>query len=307
MAARRIWYLTALAGCLVFYVAYGEWFSFLLLCCILGLPWLSLLVSLPAMLQFRAEVAGTDRARQGVEAEVWILGTCPLPLPLFKGKIRLRRCITGESWRYKVHKGLPTDHCGGITAAVERGSVCDYLGLFSIPLRKPGKKTILIRPVPLPLPEPPDLQRYLARSWKPKFGGGYAENHELRLYRPGDSLNQVHWKLSAKTGKLMLREPMVPERGLMLLTMDISGTAEELDRKFGRLLWLGTYLLEQSVPFEVRAMTDRGLESWSVASETELQKALEALLCSGPAAGSVLEHSFAASWQYHVGGGADEA
>ena len=306
MAARRIWYLTALAGCLVFYVAYGEWFSFLLLCCILGLPWLSLLVSLPAMLQFRAEVAGTDRARQGVEAEVWILGTCPLPLPLFKGKIRLRRCITGESWRYKVHKGLPTDHCGGITAAVERGSVCDYLGLFSIPLRKPGKKTILIRPVPLPLPEPPDLQRYLARSWKPKFGGGYAENHELRLYRPGDSLNQVHWKLSAKTGKLILREPMEPVRGLILLTMTLRGTPDEIDRKFGRLLWMGTYLLGQEVRFEIRALTADGVQSFPVTSEQDLHRAIDTLLCAGAAEGSVRDFDFAASWQYHIGGEPDE-
>lgn len=306
MAARRIWYLTVLAGCLVFYVAYGEWFSFLLLCCVLGLPWLSLLLSLPAMLRFRASVAGTDRAQQGVEAEVWVLGTCPWPLPPFRGKLRLRRCITGESWRYKVYKGLPTDHCGGITAEIEKGRVCDYLGLFSIPLREPARKTILIRPTPMPLPEPPDLQRYLAWAWKPKFGGGYAENHELRLYRPGDSLNQVHWKLSAKTGKLILREPMEPVRGLILLTMTLRGTPEEIDRKFGRLLWMGTYLLGQEVRFEIRALTADGVQSYSVASEQSLHKAIDSLLCCRAAEGSIRDLDFAASWQYHIGGEPDE-
>lgn len=301
-----MWYQTVLAGCLVFYVAYGEWFSFVLLCCILALPWLSLLLSLPAMLRFRAAIAGTDRAQQGVEAEIWIVGRCALPLPPFKGKIRLSRCITGEEWYYKAHKGLPTDHCGGILAAVERGRVCDYLGLFSIALREPGEKTILVRPVPLAVPEPPDLQRYMARAWKPKFGGGYAENHELRLYRPGDSLNQVHWKLSAKTGKLILREPMEPQRGLMLLTMTLRGTPEEIDRKLGRLLWMGTYLLDQDIRFEIRALTADGIQSYPVASEQALDRAVDSLLCQRAAEGSVRDYPFAASWQYHIGGEPDE-
>ncbi|MBR2633811.1 MAG: DUF58 domain-containing protein, partial [Lentisphaeria bacterium] len=45
-------------------------------------------------------------------------------------------------------------------------------------------------------------------SGRPKPGGGYGENYEIRQYRPGDNLNQIHWKLSAKVGDLMLREPM---------------------------------------------------------------------------------------------------
>ncbi len=306
MAARRIWYLAALGGCLVFYTAYGEWFSFLLLCCVVGLPWLSLLLSLPAIIRFRAGVAGTDRAQQGVEADIWLVGSCPLPLPPFQGKIRLTRCITGESWYHKQNQFLETGHCGGIVAAVERGRVCDYLGLFSFHLREPGKKIILIRPVPLALPEPPDLRRYIARSWKPKFGGGFAENHELRLYRPGDSLNQVHWKLSAKTGKLILREPMEPQRGKLLVTMTVRGTPEEVDRKFGRLLWLGKYLVGQGLNFELRALTGEGVRACPVASERELHRAIDSLLCQRKAEGSIRELSFAASWCYHIGGQPDE-
>ena len=307
MVTRIILYLFALADFVVFYVFYQEWVSWIVLLAVIGLPWLSLAVSLPAMLTYRLEPEAPARLKVSAAARVRMHGTCAAPHPPVKTKILLTRTITGESWTVKLGERLPTDHCGALTARPVRAGVYDYLGLFRIKPRKIGTAATVVLPEPAKMQVPPDLSRYLARAWRPKPGGGFAENHELRLYRPGDSLNQVHWKLSAKTGKLMLREPMVPERGLMLLPMDISGTAEELARKFGRLLWLGTYLLEQSVPFEVRAMTARGLESWSVASETELQKALEALLCSGPAAGSVLEHSFAASWQYHVGGGADEA
>ncbi len=306
MAAKRIWYLAVLACCLVFYAAYGEWFSWLLLCCVLGLPWLSLIQSLPAMVRFRASVAGTDRVQQGIGGDAWILGSCPLPMPPFRGSLRLTRCFTGESWPHRDWQALPTAHCGGITAVIEKGRVCDYLGLFALPMARPEGKTILVRPRPLALPEPPDLKRYIARSWKPKFGGGFSENHELRLYRPGDSLNQVHWKLSAKTGKLILREPMEPQRGLLLLTMTLRGTPEELDRKFGRLLWLGTYLLEHGLVHELRVLTAGGVQAYRVASEQDLGRAIDSLLCQKVAEGSIREIPFPASWQYHIGGEPDE-
>ena len=41
MAVRRLIYLAALSGCGIFYIAYGEWFSFLALVLMLVLPWLA--------------------------------------------------------------------------------------------------------------------------------------------------------------------------------------------------------------------------------------------------------------------------
>jgi len=300
-------YLSALICCFVFYIAYGEWFSWLVLLIVLGLPWLSLLLSLPAICSFRLETDGAAALTVGGEGQAWLVGSSRMPLPPFRGKLRLTQCITGESRRYRALEGLPVDHCGGITVTAEKGRVCDYLGLFAFPVKTRNQKTVLVRPIPVPVPEPPDLKRYIARSWRPKSGGGFAENHELRLYRPGDGLNQVHWKLSAKTGKLTIREPMVPQRGLVLLTMTLRGTHEELDRKFGRLLWLGTYLLEQKIPFEIRALTADGVRSIPVPDEPSLTKAIDTLLCSGAAEqGSIRDRSYAASWQYHIGGDTDE-
>lgn len=307
MAGRRLGYLASLLGCWIFYIAYGEWFSWVALLLILGLPWLSLLLSLPAIFQFRLEPECPAAVQMGTPAQVWLLGACGYPMPPFSGKIRLRRHITGEEMRYQAEEGLPTDHCGGIAVTVEKGKVHDYLGLFAFPVKKKASASVLVRPAAVAVAVPPDLNRYIARSWRPKFGGGYAENHELRLYRPGDSLNQVHWKLSAKTGKLMLREPMEPQRGLVLLTLNLRGTPEELDRKFGRLLWLGMYLLERNVPFEVRALTGEGIVSLPVTGEQELNKAVDTLL-RAPAAreGDLRLRQYRASWQYHIGGDADE-
>jgi len=308
MAVRRLWYLVALLCCLVFYIAYGAWFSWVLLLVVLGLPWFSLVLSLPAMIKLKIAPAGPEWIPLGESARLWLLGSCEAPMPPFRGKIRLISCMDGENRPYDPVKGLVADHCGGITATVEKAKVYDYLGLFSFRIRKTEHKTILIRPNPLAEKTPEALHRYTAQSWKPKFGGGFAENHELRLYRPGDSLNQVHWKLSAKTGKLILREPMEPERGLLLLTMTLRGSGQELDRKFGRLLWMGSYLLDRDFPYELRVLTGKGLEVFSIRYAQDLSKAIDSLLCT-PAAkeGSIRDRNFAASWQHHIGGEPDEA
>lgn len=308
MAGRRFTYLCTLAGCVVFYIAYQEWFSWVLLLAVAGIPWLSLLLSLPAILTFHIQPEAPSALPMGIAGEVALVGASRFPVPPFRGRLRLRRCTTGEVWQQKETTKLPSEHCGGIEVLPENVWVCDYLGLFRFRIKNVEGRTVLVRPVPAKMSAPPDLSRYLAHAWKPKPGGGYGENHELRLYRPGDSLNQLHWKLTAKTGKLILREPMEPVRGLVLLTLDIKGTPEELDRKFGRLLWLGNCLLEQNVKFELQAMTGTGIFSRSVASERDFQRAVDSLLCCPPAPeGSLRDQPIAASWHRHIGGEPDEA
>ena len=95
--------------------------------------------------------------------------------------------------------------------------------------------------------------------------------------------------------------------GLVLLTMDLQGTPEELDRKFGRLLWLGSRLLEQEIPFELRALTGQGALTFSVKEDAGLQKAIDTLLCCSSAQeGSLREQSTFAAWHCHIGGAPDE-
>ncbi len=307
MTGHRILYAAALLCCVLFDVAYGAWLSGIVLLTVLGLPWFSLLLSLPGILSFRLGIRGDAVLPQGGEGDLWLAGSSHFPILPFKGKLVLTHCVTGETRPYRPHQGLPTIHCGGLKVRLEKGRVCDYLGLFAFPVGKKEQRTVLIRPQPLPVQDAPDLKRYIAKSWRPKFGGGFSENHEIRLYRPGDSLNQVHWKLSAKTGKLTVREPMIPQRGLVLLTMTLRGSYSELDRKFGRLLWLGSFLTEQNVAFELRILTGEGVQAIPVSDERELHKAIDQLLCA-PAAreGDLRDREFAASWQYHIGGEPDE-
>lgn len=299
-------YLAVLVICGIFYIAYGQWLSWIVLMTVLALPWFSLILSLPAILRFRLYPGCPAVLEMGGQGELWLMGSCPLPMPPFRGRLRLKHRITGKTWYYQDKEDLPTDHCGGIEVTAEAVKVCDYLGLFALPSRSREARIILIRPQPIKM----QLQQvpYTARSWQPKPGGGYGENHELRSYRPGDGLNQIHWKLSAKTGGLVIREPVEPRQGLVLLTMDLRGAPEELDRKFGRLLWLGNRLLEEDIRFELRVLTGEGTELFCISEEAGWNRAVNTLLCRKAASeGSLQAQETAASWHCHIGGEPDEA
>lgn len=302
MAERRIGYLAALIGCMVLFWAYRQWLSWLLLMIVVFLPWFSFLVSLPAMLLTSVSVRCPEIIPMGEYAQATFQGKCPLPIPPVRGKLAVRRLLTGEKWLLRGGAGLPTEHCGGLEIIPKRIWVYDYLGLLRLPVRKKQSFTVLVRPEAVPLPEPPEMSRYLVNAWKPKPGGGFAENHELRLYRPGDNLRQLHWKLSAKTGKLILREPMEAMRGLALLTMELSGSAEELDEKLGTLQWLSGYLLSKDVPHQLHCLTGRGMETFSVKYEPDIRDMIDGLLRSPGAQPEQQPNYIRASWSFHIGG-----
>ena len=164
------------------------------------------------------------------------------------------------------------------------------------------------------LPEPvkpdilPDLSQYFSQTWHPKHGGGFSENHELRQFRPGDSLNQIHWKMSAKIGALMLREPIEPEQGRMLLSMELNGLPEEIDRKLGRFLWLSKWLIKHQVPYDFCVLTGNGIENWTIHEEDDLDQCLLQLFCMPCApTGTLFEGKQMTAWQYHIGGEPGEA
>lgn len=306
MAGRRIIYLLTCLGCFVFVYFYQQWFAWLALAAILCLPLFSLLMSLPAMLTARVVMDAPERVPVGTPVEITLRCRSVLPTPLWRCKVLVERSITAEKWR-TLDDTLPTEHCGQLVCTIKKAKVFDYLGLFSLPLRGQKQCGVLVQPKPVAMEDLPDLNRDLCCVWRPKWGG-FAENHELRLYRPGDSVQQIHWKLSAKTGQLILREPMIPEPGRVLLRLDLKGTPQELDRMLGRLLWLGEQLLEMNISFEIQCMTGIGLESLTVTSPEEFQAALDTLLgkpCAGE--GTVRDRIEPAAWICDIGGGPDDA
>ncbi len=307
MTGRRIVYLLALIGSLIFYIAYQEWLAWVVLLIVVFFPLLSLLLSIGAMRHLQMELEAPSKIAMGCDERINLTVSSKLPMPPHKSKIRIIKPLTGQSWTLKPGAKLPAEHCGSLHIELHKPGIFDYLGIFGLKAGKTTGQTVLVLPNPVEMEIPPDLTNRLAPRWKRKPGGGYAENYEIRQYQPGDHLNQIHWKLSAKTGELMLREPVEPEQGLMLLTMDLSGTTSELDTKLGQLLWLSQWLLEREIPFEMRVLTAKGIDHWTVQNNDDANQCIAALLDTPSAReGSIRDKSFGAAWRYHIGGEQNE-
>ena len=307
MWGRRIAYLATLLGCLVFYGFYREWFSWFLLMAVVWLPWFSLLLSLPAMLTVKANLRCPAKTRQDMPVRTALQLKSRLPTPPIRCKIRLVNNLTGERYLGEPGERIPTAHCGMMTISYPQLSVYDYLGLFSRRVRREESCNIYIEPKAVPGQLSLQLEGQGVSQWKPKPGGGFSENHELRLYRPGDNLRHIHWKMAAKTGKLIYREPMEPVQKGHVLTLTLFGTPEELDKKLGQLLWTSRALLARNLPHQVLCRTGNGVSTFEIHNEATLEEGLHTLLRSPRAdvKGSLIAENVL--WQHHIGGDSHEA
>ncbi len=100
-----------------------------------------------------------------------------------------------------------------------RFCISDYLHFFSIPYRvkSPMKMTVLPRIAPW---------KYEAEILKDAGGrnqgsGTDAPDISVREFSAGDGMRRIHWKASAKMGKLMSREMYEDRRQGMLLFLDL--------------------------------------------------------------------------------------
>lgn len=286
-ALRRTAYIFAAALCIVIYLLHRQWLSWLVLVAVLLAPWVSLLMSLPAMLAVKVDLHYPQRVRLGMPAKVRLHIRESVPAAWVECRLRLHNTLTGERYVGTPGEYIPTDHCGAVEIGCDRLYVWDYLGLFrrKLPLPKPG--VTLVTPRQLEGPVERDSGSSRVRLWRPKPGGGFAENHELRLYRPGDDLRNIHWKLSAKTGNLIYREAMEPVEKSLCLVITLSGDPDTLDRKLGRLLGACTELLEKGQAHRVRWCHGGGEGETTVRDAQSLTNLVDMLLYAAPTRGEM--------------------
>lgn len=309
MILRWLRYFAVWLVSLIFYFAYRQWMAWIVLMSVSLLPLLSLAVSLPAMLLCRLELTMPQSVSAGSVTPLDLQLKCPLPLPVWQVRVTARHTLAQTSWILQPGLDCPTEHCGALYMTFTQCRVYDYMGLFFLPKKTPSDIRLLIRPQQLRPKDLPDPEKKIFTYWKPKAGGGFSENHELRLYRPGDSLRQIHWKLSGKTGKLIYREPMVLVSNRLLLRLVHGGTAAQLDRKLGKLLWLGLYLQRRDLKFDILADTVDGQKLWHIDTKQTLLEVVDTLLCTEPLeqAELTVPSGSGSVWQYYLGGDAHEA
>ena len=314
MIKNRLLYLGGLFTALIFHIFYFGWYSWYLLVLVLCLPWFVLLISLPSMLRMRLKLTLPEHCTAGDTTFLRAYtGKEKAAMPPYRLHLTVSNTSDGKRETYKTHQlnelegkiALNTTHCGIFRCSARGSRVYDYLGLFGLPIRGAFDKELLVTPLPVPPDPMPNLTSFSTSRRRPKPGGGFAEEHELREYRQGDSLRDIHWKLSAKTDQMILREAQEPIQEQVLLTFDLPKTCAQRDGIFAQLLWLSQWLIMHETPHKICwiAPDTNQLQSVFIQSEEDIQPMMRRIL-SQPLPEKALTLSEAhwpgVSWHYHV-------
>jgi len=273
--ARLIFALTLVAS-ILFFILYPPWLSWYLLVLLLLLVPVDLFASLPGMLSRGMLMYVPAVLEKDEEAFLKLITTSTKPYPVRCVIARLHvagdgfsticrfRC-SGETDEYR-EVTIDTSRSGVTVFTLKRISTISLLGLFSMPLKTIRTGSVLILPPPVKPSNTMSLQH--GTELRPKPGGGFSEEHDMREYRQGDPVRSIHWKASAKFDSLIIREPLVPPPHSRLVHLMKWDGETERDLALGCLRWVSDYLLKWQMPFYVRYDEDTTIAE--VARETDM-------------------------------------
>lgn len=179
-------------------------------------------------------------------ASVTFCNPTRLPTGKVEGVLCVRNELTGEQTRLRLLASVPaggsqevqarvlTKHCGYLHIWVERVRVFDLFHILPVPCCAGAKGSVCVLPDTFPMriylsvsPQTPqDSETYSTQ----RAGNDFSETFQLRDYLPGDSLRSVHWKLSGKLDRLVVREPGLPiTRSTLVFWDNSTGRPEATD------------------------------------------------------------------------------
>ena len=123
--------------------------------------------------------------------------------------------------RYESTHSIPTDRRGVLPVGPALLVRNDALGLARRTVQGAGVDTVCIRPrVHAVRPLSSGTIRDMSGSDSRAATDGGSSFHALREYVPGDDLRHVHWRTSARTGTLMVRQEIDPRRPSIVVILD---------------------------------------------------------------------------------------
>lgn len=242
MKARRVlsavlWLLAAAALAAVWVAGGGAlWLGAAV--AVLLLPGVSLLLNLAARPGVRLSLTASPTAPKGaaVQTVLQVKNTALLGARMAV-RVRVRNALTLEESETELSCAVPprgsvplrfivhSTHCGQLTAAVEKAVLLDVCGFLAAPVRTEMPS---VRTTVLPELFAPEIGLAVAasapeesESYAPdRRGNDLTEVFALREYVPGDDLRRIHWKLTAKTDRLIVREASLPLQRSLLVFWD---------------------------------------------------------------------------------------
>lgn len=150
---------------------------------------------------------------------------------------------------------LNSRYAGGIRVSVETYRVYDLLHLFYLSYQEDRESQVMVW---CSFTDGEDaIERYEHMEGFPredeskKRGTEYHPDYEIREYIAGDELKNIHWKLSAKQGKMMVRERLAAGREKVNVLLPLGEDPGENDARMEFLYGLCRLLLARDHPIQL--------------------------------------------------------
>ncbi|MBP0980867.1 MAG: DUF58 domain-containing protein [Oscillospiraceae bacterium] len=213
-----IWMMAAIPFCIIFSAA-ATWYA-------------SRKISLSVVIK----ESGTKH--KGASGEMRINNRSFLPVVQLRCAMHIDNLLTGESYEQpltfsvcpkdnrKMAIAIEARRCGHLRITFTRARALDYFGLLRFPIKFSASYDTIVMPDSYEILVIPAAQSYSpedSEEYVPnRAGNDVSETHQIRQYLPGDSIRQIHWKLTGKYDQLMVRECAMPLKYSMVLFFDTS-------------------------------------------------------------------------------------
>lgn len=239
MTGKRIAYIIFLLLAGLFSVLYNVYFTMNLFFAVLILPVLLLLlawISLKgAEVQISAEPVITEKNKD-IEIKFEVTNKSLLPIPHLEicytfcneisgtvKKSRVDLSVDGRSSAFAILT-MNSEHCGNIRLGVYRLRCCDFLDVGRVFRKYSAQAAISVMPILHPMmgdiirkTADMEMQEESIHYLEYKPGNDPSEIFGVRDYKEGDRPNQIHWKLSRKNRRLIMKEYSQPLRDRAIL------------------------------------------------------------------------------------------
>lgn len=185
----------------------------------------------------------------------------------------------GGSLRFRIN----SRYAGRIRVSVESFCVYDLLHIFYLSYQTAQGAEVPVWPMFTDEEESEELsaciEGFPQETESRRRGTEYNPDYEIREYIAGDELKSIHWKLSAKQGKMMVRERLAAGREKVNVLLPLSKDVDENDALMASVYGVCRLLLSKEHPIQLFWQgAEQELCSRFIMEAGELEQALGEIL-----------------------------
>ena len=285
----KTWFLysISLIAAFIFFLFYKMWLSWYILIALLVIPVFALIVTIAASLTVKFSVVNPAVTVKGKPAFIKLsIEGIASAFSFYKVKMITTDHMAGTQEKKVIvicDNGvtkipLETDHCGAYSYKLSKLKVYDLLGFFHFDQNINKDIELLVKPSPEMPGYMPDMYGFKAKNLR-KSSKPNSEIYDIRDYQLGDPVKTIHWKMSAKKDKYLVKEPLEEYGGYSRVILKMTDDRDELDLHLGQILFTSKFFIDHEVAHIIRVIPPDSREvAFSIESNIDLERALHTIL-----------------------------